>query len=134
MLIEPSLVKLSFLWILTTDWFFLEGLSQYSIPKGVQRGIEVDLSDKTYDGVEEEGRLIGGLGQLVDGQRGPDNFRSDIYGYGKGKLNLKKWITWKKDLIWWGQSSFFSLIVFKVCISILETLLCIHSKQCVYIH
>lgn len=58
---------------------------QYSIPKGVQRGIEVDLSDKTYDGVEEEGRLISGLGQLVDGQRGPDNFRSDIYGYGKGE-------------------------------------------------
>lgn len=64
---------------------FTEGLAQYSIPKGVQRGIEVDLSDKTYDGVEEEGRLISGLGQLVDGQRGPDNFRSDIFGYGKGK-------------------------------------------------
>lgn len=57
----------------------------YSIPKGVQRGIEVDLSDKTYDGVEESDRLIGGLGQLVDGQKGTDNFRSDIHGYGKGK-------------------------------------------------
>lgn len=64
---------------------FAEGLVQYSIPKGVQRGIEVDLSDKTYDGVEEGDRLIGGLGQLLDGQRGPDNFRSDIHGYGKGK-------------------------------------------------
>lgn len=61
----------------------------YSIPKGVQRGIEVDLSDKTYDGVEESDRLISGLGQLVDGQKGTDNFRSDIHGYGKGKkINL----------------------------------------------
>lgn len=64
---------------------FPEGLMSYSIPKGVQRGIEVDLSDKTYDGVEEGERLIGGLGQLVDGQKGTDNFRSDIHGYGKGK-------------------------------------------------
>jgi discoidin domain receptor family member 2 len=52
----------------------------------VTRGIEVDLSDKTYDGVEEGDRLVGGLGQLVDGQKGTDNFRSDIHGFGKGKF------------------------------------------------
>lgn len=28
---------------------------------------------------------MGGLGQLVDGQKGVDNFRSDVYGFGKGK-------------------------------------------------
>lgn len=58
----------------------------YSIPKGVQRGLEVDLSDQTYDGREEGDRLVGGLGQLVDGQKGTDNFRSDIHGYGKGEV------------------------------------------------
>lgn len=56
----------------------------YSIPKGVQRGLEVDLSDKMYDGHQEGDRLVGGLGQLVDGQKGTDNFRTDIHGFGKG--------------------------------------------------
>lgn len=63
---------------------FLEGLVSYSIPKGVQRGLEIDLSDQTYDGRDEGDRLVGGLGQLVDGQVGTDNFRTDIHGYGKG--------------------------------------------------
>lgn len=57
----------------------------YSIPKGVQRGPEIDLSDQTYDGVVAGDRLVNGLGQLVDGAKGSDNFRSDIHGFGKGK-------------------------------------------------
>ena len=65
-------------------FYFPEKLISYSIPKGVQRGLEVDLSDQTYDGVDDGNRLIGGLGQLVDGQRGTDNFRYDIHGFGKG--------------------------------------------------
>lgn len=64
--------------------FSTEKLLSYSIPKGVQRGLEVDLSDQTYDGRDEGDQLVGGLGQLVDGQRGTDNFRSDIHGFGKG--------------------------------------------------
>lgn len=63
---------------------FLEGLVSYSIPKGVQRGLEIDLSDQTYDGRDEGDRLVDGLGQLVDGQVGTDNYRTDIHGYGKG--------------------------------------------------
>lgn len=63
---------------------FSDGLISYSIPKGVQRGLEIDLSDQTYDGHDENDRLVDGLGQLVDGQRGTDNFRTDIHGYGKG--------------------------------------------------
>lgn len=63
---------------------FSDGLLSYSIPKGVQRGLEIDLSDQTYDGHDENDRLVGGLGQLIDGQRGTDNFRTDIHGYGKG--------------------------------------------------
>lgn len=72
-------------------WIFFshiitEGLISYSIPKGVTRGIEIDLSDQTYDGKEDGYRLVGGLGQLVDGHKGTDNFRTDIYGFGKGKF------------------------------------------------
>ncbi|XP_054744294.1 discoidin domain-containing receptor 2 [Anastrepha obliqua] len=70
-----------------------DGIVSYSIPKGVQRGMEIDLSDKTYDGHEEGDRYIDGLGQLVDGQKGKDNFRTDIHGFGKGF----EWIGWRND-------------------------------------
>jgi hypothetical protein len=66
--------------------FVSEGLLSYSMPQGVQRGTEVDLSDRTYDGREESGYLSSGLGQLVDGQKGQDIFRLDLMGHGKGKL------------------------------------------------
>lgn len=67
------------------DWYFIaDGLVAYSIPKGVQRGAEIDLSDQTYDGAVAGDRLVNGLGQLVDGAKGSDNFRSDIHGFGKG--------------------------------------------------
>ena len=56
------------------------------MPQGVQRGAEVDLSDRTYDGREESGYLSSGLGQLVDGQKGQDIYRLDLMGHGKGKL------------------------------------------------
>ncbi|XP_037957369.1 discoidin domain-containing receptor 2 [Teleopsis dalmanni] len=70
-----------------------EGITSYGIPKGVQRGMEIDLSDKTYDGHEEGDRYIDGMGQLVDGQRGRDNFRTDIHGFGKGY----EWVGWRND-------------------------------------
>lgn len=63
--------------------FFAEGIISYSIPKGVPRGMEMDLSDKTFDGQDDGDRLVDGLGQLVDGQKGKDNFRAD-----KGKNNF----------------------------------------------
>ncbi|XP_029040646.1 discoidin domain-containing receptor 2-like [Osmia bicornis bicornis] len=70
-----------------------EGLVSYSMPQGIKRGSEVDLSDRTYDGKEEGGYLSGGLGQLVDGQKGPDNFRLDVSGNGKGY----EWVGWRND-------------------------------------
>ncbi|KAH8404796.1 hypothetical protein KR222_003859, partial [Zaprionus bogoriensis] len=72
-----------------------EGIVAYSIPKGVQRGMEIDLSDKTYDGHEKGDRFVDGLGQLVDGQRGRDNFRMDISGLGKGY----EWVGWRNDTL-----------------------------------
>lgn len=56
------------------------------MPQGASRGAEVDLSDRTYDGREDGGHLNSGLGQLIDGQRGQDNFRMDFNGNGKGKM------------------------------------------------
>ena len=80
----------------------------YSIPKGVQRGMEVDLSDKTYDGYEQGDRYVDGLGQLVDGQKGKDNFRTDIHGFGKGEFLLLR--TMKKKIN-------FKTIIFKRLLS-----------------
>lgn len=54
------------------------------MPQGVRRSPELDLTDRTYDGRETDGTLSGGLGQLVDGQKGQDNFRLDLAGHGKG--------------------------------------------------
>lgn len=65
--------------------FVSEGLLSYSMPQGVKKGLELDLTDKTYDGKDEAGQLIHGLGQLADGQKGADNFKTDISGHGKGK-------------------------------------------------
>ncbi|KAK6628865.1 hypothetical protein RUM43_002682 [Polyplax serrata] len=69
------------------------GLVSYSMIQGVQRGSEVDLTDRTYDGLEENGRLSEGLGQLADGERGADNFRLDLHGKGKGY----EWVGWRND-------------------------------------
>lgn len=70
-----------------------DGLISYSMPQGERRGSEIDLFDMTYDGVEEENFLRGGLGQLTDGQKGQDNFRLDANGFGKGY----EWVGWKND-------------------------------------
>lgn len=63
------------------------------MPQGEKRGSEIDLYDKIYDGHEENHYLYGGLGQLVDSQKGPDNFRLDIRGQGKGY----EWVGWRND-------------------------------------
>lgn len=68
-----------------------DNLIAYSVPRGVQRGLDIDLADEVYDGREDGDRLVGGLGQLVDGQRGTDNYRTDIHGFGKGALVVVFW-------------------------------------------
>lgn len=74
---------------------FPEGLVSYIIPKNIQRSNDIEHSDKTYDGDDEGDRMVNGLGQLVDGQKGTDNFRADVNGFGKGE--------WEKT---WNVSSF----------------------------
>ncbi|CAG9771116.1 unnamed protein product [Ceutorhynchus assimilis] len=73
-----------------------DGLSSYSMPQGVKKN-DLDLSDRSYDGSEENRQLINGLGQLTDGIRGKDNFRLDINGLGKGY----EWVGWRNDTSGW---------------------------------
>ncbi|XP_019874685.1 discoidin domain-containing receptor tyrosine kinase B [Aethina tumida] len=74
-----------------------EGLLSYSMPQGIRRGADMDLTDRTYDGKEESNQLFNGLGQLVDGQKGRDNFRLDLAGNGKGY----EWVGWRNDTPGW---------------------------------
>ncbi|XP_063234140.1 discoidin domain-containing receptor 2-like [Bacillus rossius redtenbacheri] len=67
------------------------GVVSYQIPEEPSADPAQDLTDPPYDGERRDGLLWGGLGMLVDGQVGGDNFRLDI-GYGKGN----GWVAWKR--------------------------------------
>ena len=69
--------------ILALSYTRTDGLISYSMPQGVRHGTEVDLTDRTYDGIDTNGFLTEGLGQLSDKQKGSDNFHDDL-GNGKG--------------------------------------------------
>jgi discoidin domain receptor family protein 2 len=62
------------------------GIVAYQTPMDSARESVQDFSDSSYDGIRRESELIGGLGRLVDGEVGGDNFKLDI-GYGKGELD-----------------------------------------------
>ncbi|CAH1390362.1 unnamed protein product [Nezara viridula] len=59
-----------------------QGVVSYSLPRGSSK----ELSDVSYDGEEEEELLVKGLGRLVDGIYGGDNFKMDI-GLGHESLD-----------------------------------------------
>jgi hypothetical protein len=48
----------------------------------------LELMDHTFDGLEDSqtGDLRGGLGQLVDGRYGGDNFKAPSKGFVKGSF------------------------------------------------
>ena len=64
--------------------FLAEGLVSYVVPKANQK-VDIELSDRTYDGDDQSDRLVNGLGQLADGQKGQDNYRADVNGFGRGE-------------------------------------------------
>ncbi|KAJ8985109.1 hypothetical protein NQ317_012759 [Molorchus minor] len=66
------------------------GVVSYSAPESSEPS--QGLYDSSYDGIRSNGRLSQGVGRLVDGEVGLDNFRLDI-GYGKGN----GWISWRND-------------------------------------
>ncbi|XP_051161942.1 discoidin domain-containing receptor 2-like [Leptopilina boulardi] len=65
------------------------GLISYTMPESPMP----ELSDSSYDGVRESGILSGGLGRLIDGETGADNYRMDT-GYGRGS----GWVAWMRDI------------------------------------
>ncbi|XP_049771026.1 discoidin domain-containing receptor 2-like [Schistocerca cancellata] len=67
------------------------GVVSYSIPEDTV-AVSQELSDSTYDGEHRGGMLVAGLGRLVDGQLGADNFRIDV-GYGRGNA----WVGWTNE-------------------------------------
>lgn len=73
---------------------WLSGVVAYSMPQGDRRGAEVDLFDFTYDGIFYENHLSNGMGQLIDGETGGDNFRSDKHNFG---IKGYDWVGWKND-------------------------------------
>lgn len=63
-----------------------EGIASYSMPQGDQRGAGWQFYDATYDGIWDGSLLRQGLGQLIDGKLGPDNFKASYYDQDRGEL------------------------------------------------
>ncbi|XP_043526994.1 discoidin domain-containing receptor 2-like isoform X1 [Frieseomelitta varia] len=64
------------------------GVVSYTIPESPT----VELSDISYDGKRQDNLLTDGLGRLVDGEVGADNYRLDM-GDGRGT----GWVAWMRD-------------------------------------
>ncbi|XP_003702398.2 discoidin domain-containing receptor 2 isoform X1 [Megachile rotundata] len=64
------------------------GVVSYTIPDSPTP----ELSDISYDGKREDNLLTDGLGRLIDGEVGADNYRLDM-GDGRGT----GWIAWMRD-------------------------------------
>ncbi|XP_051161708.1 discoidin domain-containing receptor tyrosine kinase B-like [Leptopilina boulardi] len=72
--------------------YWSDGVVSYSMPQGDKRGNDWEFFDATYDG-HWDGELRRGLGQLIDGRRGSDNFKMGYYDYDRGQ----GWVGWKND-------------------------------------
>lgn len=65
-------------WIFVFLCFFAEGVISYSVIQG-------DIKDAGYDGREEGGILVGGIGQLCDGRHGANE------PFTKSTSNFRLW-------------------------------------------
>jgi len=86
-------------------WTAADGLVAYDVRQGDRRGTDLDFFDYTYDGSVEMvvpgagggggggSRLVGGLGQLTDGDEGPSNIRQHDAG---GRRRGYEWVGWKR--------------------------------------
>ncbi|XP_017770325.1 PREDICTED: epithelial discoidin domain-containing receptor 1-like [Nicrophorus vespilloides] len=68
-----------------------DGIVSYSMPQGDKRGSNWEFYDFGYDGHWDGHDLKYGLGQLIDGKFGQDNFKLDFYD------DLQTWVGWKND-------------------------------------
>lgn len=56
------------------------------MPQGDKRGAGWEFFDASYDGFWDGELLRRGLGQLVDGRVGPENFKLGYYDFERGKI------------------------------------------------
>jgi discoidin domain receptor family protein 2 len=68
------------------------------MPQGDRRGKhssdELAFLDFTYDGIIKEQHLYNGIGQLMDGEEGQANFRTDLQARG---IKGYEWVGWKTE-------------------------------------
>jgi discoidin domain receptor family protein 2 len=69
---------------------FPENIMRYNAPRGESREPDVDLEDISYDGTLEGSQMRGGLGQLVDGLYGDDDYQKQQQGENSGKNSAKQ--------------------------------------------
>ena len=74
---SPGKIKTEMIFLKIKN-IFTESVLSYNIPQGMVRGATLELLDISYDGMEDpsNGYLTGGLGQLVDGKFGAENYRA----------------------------------------------------------
>lgn len=65
--------------------YITENIVKYDAPVGEMRHPVANLEDISYDGVLEDSQMKGGLGQLVDGLYGDDDFQKQLEGENSGK-------------------------------------------------
>lgn len=58
---------------------------RYDAPRGEIREPDTDLEDVSYDGTLDGNYMRGGLGQLVDGLYGDDDYQKQLQGENSGE-------------------------------------------------
>lgn len=66
------------------NFFITENIVKYESPRGEIREPDVDLEDISYDGILDGNMMRGGLGQLVDGLFGADDYQKLLQGEHSG--------------------------------------------------
>ncbi|XP_050311862.1 discoidin domain-containing receptor tyrosine kinase B-like isoform X2 [Anthonomus grandis grandis] len=70
-----------------------QSLIRYDAPRGEIKEPDVDLEDISYDGLLEGRDMRGGLGQLVDGLYGDDDYQKQLNGEQSGS----RWVGWSNE-------------------------------------
>ncbi|XP_022905672.1 discoidin domain-containing receptor 2-like [Onthophagus taurus] len=68
-----------------------DGIVSYSMPQGDKRGANWEFYDAAYDGQWDGHELKHGLGQLIDGKYGNDDFKLGF------RDERQSWVGWKND-------------------------------------
>ncbi|XP_066148474.1 discoidin domain-containing receptor 2-like isoform X3 [Euwallacea fornicatus] len=70
-----------------------QSVVKYEAPRGEIKDPDIDLEDISYDGTLEGRDMRGGLGQLVDGLYGDDDYQNQLSGEQSGS----RWVGWSSE-------------------------------------